>query len=449
MKHSGYTIRSPRGTLRRLLLLLPLAAVLAAAGILAYLYFSGFFYQRETVNLKTHATIPEITALAKESPTDAATMLAQVRKVLCTDAGTAPFAVSYVEIPGAINNQSGAQSEYIVSADQTKLLRAYIRLGDKDRAVELAERIDRDLVGEDGFLVTSIPAASLSLKAQYAPKPELEDITASAAPSVTATADYLSALLEAYVRWGTAKDWSRIEKYAALLYSDTGLPVEDFSIPLPTPTPLPSGFGNDNPDLVVTGTESPASLPVIRTASLDIATFDILSGIDKKFAVMYDACLPLATNSYISDTLPLFAYAYDPASKGYVYVSDQDSNVDTEEALETALHLAEAGALPAQTSLWLKEKLLNDGVLYETYQVVTGQATSDVEAYSAYGTVLRIADLTDDSVLYGATLGSLENHFATKVNSRAKAMVYRQVETSRVAVYASDNLTAVLGLANT
>ena len=102
MKHSGYTIRSPRGTLRRLLLFLPLAAVLAAAGILAYLYFNGFFYQRETVNLKTHATIPEITALAKESPTDAATMLAQVRKVLCTDAGTAPFAVSYVEIPGAI-----------------------------------------------------------------------------------------------------------------------------------------------------------------------------------------------------------------------------------------------------------------------------------------------------------------------------------------------------------
>ena len=129
-----------------------------------------------------------------------------------------------------------------------------------------------------------------------------------------------------------------------------------------------------------------------------------------------------------------------------MYYADADAQADLVTSLKITLHLADEGKAPQNTILWIKEQLYNQGMLYKSYDLISGQAATTEESVEAYGIVLQIAREVDDADLYGKALERLEYHLATNSLSKAKSTVFRQLDGSRVVVYAKDNLETLLGV---
>jgi hypothetical protein len=90
----------------------------------------------------------------------------------------------------------------------------------------------------------------------------------------------------------------------------------------------------------------------------------------------YQQQLKIVQQGYLGDAFPLYASSYNWHSKGY---SNQDLN--TSEALETLLHLAEVGHLKATSVTWLKTQVAQQQ-LANGYSVTGGVTDRDQSAGS-------------------------------------------------------------------
>lgn len=420
-----------------------LVAMLAI--VFSVLYFSGVFYQR----LPIHQPVSVISVDTKDALAaatfDAGTILNVTEKLLSLRQDTLPFVVSWHLLPGSVSTMTEASSEYIITYDQILLLRAYIALDQKEKAGALADAIEEKLAADNGFLQSSVLAADIS-SVGYLTNPELEtDIIVSRA-SYKDTMLYVRALLEQYTKWGTEKDFERIERYVELLYSSEILAPAELEIPAPTPTPVPKRFQIDNPSIVEADTTEVSMYKYLPLSSLSLSTLQMLSEIDSRYTTKYEEAKAIVLDGVISQTLPLFATAYDPEDAGYLYVSDGQTSLDLVDNLVTCNNLAEIDSLSPMTTSWLKEHILNQRVLYEKYDVLTGESTSENEAYASYALLLSIAVRTDDASLTQAAIEAMENHLATNAKSDAKGAFFRTVLSNRVSIYARENLLAVLSL---
>ena len=434
---------------RKIYILIAAGLILAAGAVLLTMYLTGFFYNRRDVQVKVSTAGAEIAALSKDTKIVKSDMLSRTLSLLRDQTKTSPFVVSWYVLPGSISSVTSLESEYITAQDQVNLLRCYVARGNKNSAQALENAIAKYFISDNGYLVPARKISEISSfkipQPVFPAKADHEELPAMSAYSMEATIGYLRALLEYYQKWGQLSDWSRIENLAAILYSADAAFSEDLTITaLATPTPI--GL---NPDTTpaADGQISPAdTVTTITLASLDLEVFRILSSTDSKYQPMYDKALAILSGAMISDGLPLFAVGYTQSSAGYAFYNGDKAQVDLALSLKVALHLAEAGETPQKALLWIKEQLYNEGTLYQDYDLLSGQASSNVESVESYGILLQIARVTNDSELYSKALGCLEGHLATNTASAARSAIFRQLDNARVAVYAKDNLQALLGV---
>jgi len=428
----------------------PAALVTVAAIVLAMMYFQGFFYHRRNLEKGTAAASADILVLSDSSKAESSDMLTRTKSLLKTGTSTSPFAAAWYALPGSTKSVPALQSEYILASDQVQLLRCYIAEGDRDSAAALADAIDKNFTDTDGYLIPYLKVSEI--KSLSAPQPvfdlhpDYDELPYASGISMEATSGYLRALLEYYSKWGLASDWTRIEELASRIYSADASFTEDLTIEIATPTPLPTGEGQDIVSSAEGETSQGGPLSMVTLSSLDLEVFRMLSSVDSKYQPMYDKALEIISGGYISSSLPLYAMGYTQSTGGYVYVTGGTNEVDLVSSLKVILHLAEEGQASPSSLLWLKGQLYNEGALYRTYDVISGQAVSEDECEEAYGLVLQIAAASGDANLYSAALNSIEYHLATSTTSKALGAVYRQLDSTRVVVYAVDNLDAYLGL---
>lgn len=316
----------------------------------------------------------------------------------------------------------------------------------------------RDFISPSGLVYstrTSQPAAAGQLVDASQPDPDLAHPEGELLPADPATVSwpdtlcYLRTLAAAYDHWPTREIDSSIRQSANGLSESIGSSLaSDSQTFIPTPAPTQDPGATPTPLPTATPTPDPARplQPVIRLESLDLLTLAYLGQFDDRLAARYDEALAIAQGGLISATLPLYAASYSTETGGYVRFDDAAPVISLESALQTALHLAEVGHLDPRTLSWLKEHLLNDGALYESYHIVQGQATSPDESLTGYALTARMARIAGDQLLYDKAVERLAWHIATSQTSQVRDAVFRQSTDGTIRMLANDNVWALLAL---
>jgi len=449
MKRQTYRTESIRHKFKPVYIVIPAVLLLAAAAAAYFLFTGGFFYKRHDVGLVQKSVSDDFRSVIESSSVTASGLAAKTSALLKTSPRTDPYVVSWYVLPGSIKNQPALASEYVTASDQILLLRSYIASGKKEEAKTLADSIARDFTGDSGYLA-SYRKRSEILTGKNAASPFQTDKAYDELPaesdSYEVTVGYLRALLEYYSKWGGESDWKRIVAIADLAASDGNAFPEDLTLKGVTPAPFVTGEDSDVVSLPKDQIATDGSYTGVLLSGLDLEVYRMLSAVDSKYQPLYDAALKITSGGFISQEMPMFAYAYTQSTGGYTYTDGKDTEVDLVSSLKVILHLAEEGKAPAASLAWIKEQLYNQGILYKTYDVISGEAISEEECTEAYGIVLQIARAADDPNLFAIALTCAENHLATKSNSSAVNAIFRNTDSSRIAVYAKDNLEVLLGV---
>ena len=216
----------------------------------------------------------------------------------------------------------------------------------------------------------------------------------------------------------------------------TAAPILD---PGATPTPKPLLSPVPTPEPRVT-------LPVIRLASIDLYAMELLTQLDPEWSEWGEYYEAVVMEGFLGETMPLFAWAWDPEQKAYVTFQGDQPHVDTEEALLTMLHLCEVGVIPEMSINWVRSQMMNQSALYKQYHPVQGTATDSLESIASYALAARIARMIDDSALYQITVDRMMWHQATSRTSDVLHALFRQETQDTASVWAHDNLWGLLAL---
>ena len=250
--------------------------------------------------------------------------------------------------------------------------------------------------------------------------------------------------------------WPDAARYRQLAdLSDWLLPRLSGAVPadslaaVPSPAPIldPGATPTPKPQVTPSPGAGPArELAVLRLASVDLFALEALVQVDPAWQIVYDDYLSRVEAGYLGDSLPLYAWAWQPDSDGHLPFAGSVPAIDTCEALHVVLHLCEAGRAPAKSIAWIRAQLFNQSALYTSYHPGQGTPVDQAECLAAYALAARIARMTGDELLYRSAVDRLLWHLATSQTSPAFSAVFRQADDGQVFVWARDNIWALLAL---
>ena len=323
----------------------------------------------------------------------------QRTRSLMTDNDASNLIPEYQMIAGRLSYQEEERSTNYRLEDQALLLSMYVRTGDRFSAITL--------------------------------KNSVYDYFDMSAQSVRSLMAWTESFVEYYFFYGSNDDYNRLLELRDLLFDEDGN-VREEGLTVVAYMELES---NDDPTYSnVTGVEIAAiNLKLIKTLEDN--------GLLPQGS--YQKNLDLVLESQVSAELPLFAYAY--ADGIYVYSHNVPAAVDVEESIITMRHLAEVNALPEGSYSWLKNTLMNNGVIRSDYYYSQG-VTNGAEAANIYPDIMHIALCIDDQDLYERAATLIGMRVATYNNSPALSMVFRETD-GRFIFYARENIDICLAVA--
>ncbi|MBR2751754.1 MAG: hypothetical protein IKD90_11565 [Clostridiales bacterium] len=438
-----------------------IAAVALIIGVCIFIFKSGFFYKKVDTGAVSFTMTDQMNEVVNESEMQKGYLHTKLLAVLQENRGIAPWILDWVVIPGTTRSVPGFQSGYVDTIDQILLLETYIQDGKKSSAEKLMKAIDAQLADEKGYLTAYAKVSELGLDNgsegnTYEGNDIYEDrsflLMEKAPASLQASSLYLRVLMDFYDKWGSEKLLEKIESLAELLAKSEGMPayraenrearatpipVSEILAVTPTPTPTPDPEKQEERKLVFQeGLELPG---------LDLLAMKRASAIDPKYEKTYEEWLKLVKNGKVSDVLPLFAWMY-VGDGNYTFYAGGDADVELVPSLYVILHLAEVGELDPDSYSWVQMQVLNTGFLYTKYNMFSGAATSEVEAYEAYPLVLELAVIKNDEALFKAAYNAMMRQYATLSSSQILHTLYRDVENSRIELRARENLLAEIFL---
>lgn len=369
----------------------------------------------------------------------------RTREFMLTDTSDETLIVSSYTLPGTLLSQEAAESGEYLLEDQALLLRCYLKDQNRAEAIELVNRVN-ELIDTDYALSSDSVSGSESS--------EVKD-----AALIYGQMCWLDAYLDYYSMYGSQSDYSRITTLVEMLFDEGGmmlpgaLQVQTYDENVMVGASDESlgdaqsqaAQGSTAQDFVAVPLEA-VDLALIQT--LEVNGFLPQGSFEKSLAIVQGA--------RISDSLPLYAYAYYISDSGetiYLYAgraalqSSDSALIDIESSVKTMRNLAEVDELPTDAYSWLKSQFMNSGRLYTTYHLIRGEM-GEVELFEGYLLLMEIAVLEDDIDLYTRTVSALAGHVATRTSSPALSMIFRMVEevvpadSSDLAVDNSDSATA-------
>ncbi len=251
-------------------------------------------------------------------------------------------------------------------------------------------------------------------------------------------------LSQSLTLWPDNGRLDRLAEISQLLWHDLASQGVTEQLEVPAITQVPDLAATPTPK--APGQEQLLVLDVLPLAALDLFALQALASFDDKWQTVYDTYLTIVEAAYLDDQLPLFAYAYDPASNSYLPFAGSAAFVDTESALLIMLHLAECGRAPDRSIAWIRDQFYNESAIYVSYHAVQGTAADQEESVLAYALLARLARIIEDQALYEAAVQRLLWHQLTNPASEAQSLIFTQQTDGSALVYTYDNVWALLAL---
>lgn len=392
----------------------------------AYLWYARTYGNAEKIVLQSSDVISyEYKSMAASHGITGDYLWSRTQELMIDGGEDGTLIPSSYMIAGRLSYEDAEESgEYLLS-DQARLLRMYVRSADRFKASALRNEVN----------------ARFDMNSQ----------------SIGERAAWLEAYLHFYVSYGNADDYSRIKDLIAQVFDENGLVrAEDITVASyndrgyvstddgegntteMSVLDVPAGHDYENELTNVTGVKlSSVRLSLIR----DLES----NGLLPQGSFVHN--LEIVKGGVVSDSIPLYAYAYrilDDGSISYIYSGTIVAAVDVGESILTMRNLAEVDELPEAGLNWIRNNIMNLGYIRSDYYFVTG-STDGEDALDSYADILHIALETEDIDLYDRMCTILGARVATYSSSPALSMIYRTSE-DRFYFTARENLEVCLAL---
>lgn len=323
----------------------------------------------------------------------------QRTRTLMTDNDANNLIPEYQMIAGRLSYQEEERSENYRLEDQALLLRMYVRTGDRFSAVALKNSVYEYFNFQE--------------------------------QSNSALMAWLDSFVEYYSFYGSKDDYAKVEELRDLIFDLEGnVRPEELSV-----VAYMELESNDDPTYT--------DISGIVISSINLRLIRTLENNGLLPSGSFQKNLEIVLGATISSELPLFAYAYTDGS--YVYSHNVPAAVDVLESVVTMRHLAEVNSLPDSSFSWLKNTIMNSGVIRADYFYSQG-VTSGEEAADIYPDIMHIALCIGDADLYERAATLVGMRVATYNNSPALSMVFREID-GRFIFYARENIDICLAVA--
>lgn len=254
--------------------------------------------------------------------------------------------------------------------------------------------------------------------------------------------DYEKALLLAYRRWPEASIERAIERGMAQLKprlvedrlgKSMDLP-DDITYPWVStdiqPTPKPPMEGES----------------IVIFSDIDLYVLRALAAFDPDFAAYAATWASEIRNSVPEVGAPFPAYAAWADGDGYIAVQEENLAIETEEVLETVLHVVESGTSIEESLDFFRQRLLDGQGLSTAYRVADGSPVGTAAAADLYALLARIGRAAEDPVLTEAALSELARFYAGSQTSLIFGAFYRDAAEDAFEMHLVDNARALLAL---
>ena len=425
-------------------------AVIVALGIGAtvfYLFYTGRFGggTRLKITATTHVG-HEWSDIAANNNIVSDYMYGRTKNLIVAKGGDGILAATSYKIAGRLVTQEAESSGVYGLSDQALLLKTYVRTGDRANAVSLKEEVIKRFKLSDGTYKSFIYADG-----------EGEELI-----SVSASIDWLDALMEYYVVYGSDGDYEEIRSLTAVLFDAGGrlkpekIDVAKYAETLYVSLKDPSTFSEDGREgsleqLYGTITGDEESADAVREETREKIEGVLLSNINLRLirdletngliaSGAYDRALKAVKDGFTGAGHAFYAYSTSGAMDcgDYIYSGQDIGAIDIAQNVKTMKNLAEVGELDNASFAEFKGMVINSGRIYTEYVLMTGNY-SGREALSSYTDGLMIAYFMGDRDLYGKLSDTLGKRVATKSTSPALYMIFRE-ENDRYVFYARENL---------
>lgn len=423
-------------------------AVIAIVVGVKFLLESGAFSKKEDTAANSFSMTDEMNQVVSETEFHKGYMFSRVTKILSDDPGMNPWVLSWYVLPGTTRSVPAMQSAYVDTFDQVLLLESYVREGKRSAAKKMIDAIDTSLTDESGYLLKFRRADELvpeDKRAEVEKSDLYEDqsnlLLTDPPISMEATTRYLRALMNYYDKWGDGKLLDKIHDLSGKVFGAGAKSSYRAADRAARPTPIPVTERTLVPE--ETEEEQTEDMTLVQSTGVEICAMDLdamrrAAVLFPEYQGKYEEMIKIVKEGKISKELPLYAWMYSE-KLGYTYYTGSAGNAELVPSLYAMVHLAEIGQLDEDGYAWVSQQIYNEGFLYTSYNIMSGEP-SDQEASEAYPLVLYLAMIKGDNDLFTATFTAMMRNYATLDTSVALYDFFRNVDDSRIAVYARENL---------
>ncbi|MCR4670739.1 MAG: hypothetical protein K5643_06075 [Saccharofermentans sp.] len=420
-------------TTRQLIAAAVIGGVLLIGGA-GYLIYSNFYGNIGEITMyETARSDIDRKKVASENNIITGYLFSRTKNLMLENANDGKLIPSQYTIAGRLVTQPAENTLTYRLEDQALLLKAHIRNGDRVKAVDLKNEINKRFLRDDGSYLAVV----------YDELFEGEKFMEGKSTN-SSQMELLDAFLLYYATYGRKDDEKYIRGLVAALFDiDGNIKKEDLSVEEYTDADPVGKIDNgdkeeDEEDKNISSLNgvkvSDVNLPLIR--NLEDNGFLPKGSFDKAKEIVEGARL--------SDSIRLYAYAYERTDSGinYVYTAGEAGAVDVPESIKTESNLAAMDLLPASDVSWISQQIQNTGMIPQYYYITTGNFSED-DCCDAAPAALTLAYRTGDVPLFRLLCNMEGMRVATKSTSVALYMIYRQEET-RFTFDAAENIGVYL-----
>ncbi len=414
------------------------AGVLLVLGII-YLWYANNYGNKKQVNIDVQNRVDydEQNNASKYNLT-ADYIWSRTNSVML---GSDKLIPEYYLIEGQLTEETAEYSKRYLLTDQALLLSVYVRQNDRLAAMSLVNEVYSEFSSSQSSLLLS------------------EIGTDDSIISVHDNMVWLGSFLEYYSVFGSTGDYERIKAASESLFDEEGNIVLSelrfsalksiyyFEDDLASETANEEADSATDSNLPDNSNISEETVMGVEMRSVNLRLIRNLENNNFIQNGAYDKALKTVKESYISDDMPFYAFAYYIGEDGlthYIYSGDTSGIVDISASIETSLNMADVGELSPNVFAYLKNSVINQKHLGNGFYLATKQSFGSVNMYS-YIQCLNIAIDCEDETMYETLCEIIGGNVATYSNSPVLSMIFRN-EEYRFITYAQDNLLIYLML---
>ena len=424
---------------------------LALGATIFYLFYTGRFGggSKIKITLPVHPGY-EWTSITASNNIVSGYLFSRSKKLIVEKGGDGVLAATSYTIAGRLVSEEAVNSGIYGLSDQALLLKCYVRAGDRNNAVALKETVIKRFQLPDG-----------SYRAFVYSDPEKADDMVT----TSAMIDWLDAMLEYYITYGSEPDYKEIKILIEALFDNEGrLRTEKISVAkyadslyvaLEDTSSIKEGdsgslekvygtLSGDSDSALVDSSELREDVEGVLLSNINLRLIRDLETNGLIAEGAYEKALKAVKDGFAGAGFSFYAYATSGQMDcgSYVYSGQNVGSIDLAQNVKTMKNLAEVGELDNSSFSEFKGSVMNSGRIYKEYSMLTA-AYSGSEASSAYTDGMMVAFYMGDKDLFDKLSDTLGKRVATKSTSPALYMIFRE-ENERYVFYARDNFSARL-----